>query len=333
MSEDKKQTLVTFVLFAYNQERFIRDAVSSALGQIYEPLEVILSDDHSTDRTFEIMQEMAAAYNGPHRVRVVKNSKNIGVLAHVLVRGREAKGEIIVVAAGDDISMPERTQCLVSVFSSMQDVYAVFSQVKIIDEYGFVICASAQRPLNMDRPVIYIIGENDTNVIQGCSAAYKRDVFSVPVSGFNHEFPEDILFSFYINIMGWKIKRVSKTLVLYRRSAYALSNKIKQKTSMSNIEIDNLKSHKIHKDMLDVLSGLSVFGKNSFLVNKKRLNQMKKFCEIVLVWPASSPAKRLFIFCSMIFYGDFKMMKWMALRIFGKFPRYQPRIFLSEFLK
>ena len=51
--------LVTFALFAYNQEAFIREAVASALSQTYEPLEIILSDDCSTDRTFAIMQELA----------------------------------------------------------------------------------------------------------------------------------------------------------------------------------------------------------------------------------------------------------------------------------
>ena len=50
--------LVTFALFAYNQEQHIREAVDGAFSQTYEPLEIILSDDCSTDRTFEIMQEI-----------------------------------------------------------------------------------------------------------------------------------------------------------------------------------------------------------------------------------------------------------------------------------
>jgi len=333
MSESKAQPLVTFALFAYNQECFIREAVTSAFAQTYEPLEIILSDDCSTDQTFEIMKEMVAGYRGPHRVRVVRNAKNMGVLDHVLMRGQEACGEIVVVAAGDDISLPERTECLVSVFASTEDVYAAFSFVKIIDELGIEICPSAQRPLNMKRPVIFIKGENDTNVIQGCSAAYRREVFFVPISSPGRRYPEDILFSFYINIMGWNIVRISKSLVLYRRSSTALSNKIEQKLSMAKIEVDSLKSHKIQREMIDDLFRLSFFGKISFLVNKKRLDQMRRFCEIVLTWPVSAPAKRFYIFSSMIFCCDFKLMKWMTLRMFGKFPKYQPRNFLSELLK
>ena len=54
--------LVTFALFAYNQEKYIREAVEGAFSQTYEPLEIILSDDCSSGGTFEIMQEIAAEY-------------------------------------------------------------------------------------------------------------------------------------------------------------------------------------------------------------------------------------------------------------------------------
>ncbi|HYG27035.1 MAG TPA: glycosyltransferase family A protein, partial [Caulobacteraceae bacterium] len=105
--------LATFILFAYNQERFVREAIAAALAQDYEPLEIILSDDCSSDRTFDFMQEMAAGYRGPHSVRAARTSRNLGVTQHVLGRGREARGEIVVVAAGDDISKPHRTSRIV----------------------------------------------------------------------------------------------------------------------------------------------------------------------------------------------------------------------------
>lgn len=50
-----ERLLVTFMLIACNQERFIREAVEGAFGQTYTPLEVILSDDASADRNFEVM--------------------------------------------------------------------------------------------------------------------------------------------------------------------------------------------------------------------------------------------------------------------------------------
>ena len=46
--------LVSFAQFAYNQEKYIREAIEGAFAQTYEPIEVILSEDYSTNRTFEI---------------------------------------------------------------------------------------------------------------------------------------------------------------------------------------------------------------------------------------------------------------------------------------
>lgn len=106
--------LVTFAVFAYNQEQYIREAVEGAFSQTYEPLEIILSDDYSPDRTFEIMEEMARAYEGPHEVRLRRNTMNLGTALHVGSVATEMQGRLLVVAAGDDISYPERTDILVS---------------------------------------------------------------------------------------------------------------------------------------------------------------------------------------------------------------------------
>jgi len=108
--------LVTFALFAYNQEKYIREAVEGAFAQTYSPLEIILSDDCSSDKTFEIMQAMAVAYKGPHRVHARRNEFNIGTALHVYSVARSSKGLLFVVAAGDDFSFPERTDRLFRVW-------------------------------------------------------------------------------------------------------------------------------------------------------------------------------------------------------------------------
>ena len=58
----------TFVVIAYNQERYVADAVNSALAQTYSPLRIILTDDCSTDDTFRIMKDLAEKYDGPHEI-------------------------------------------------------------------------------------------------------------------------------------------------------------------------------------------------------------------------------------------------------------------------
>jgi len=117
-STDDSRLLVTFALFAYNQEQFIREAVEGAFAQTYSPLEIILSDDCSSDRTFEIMQEMAAEYVGPHKVILNQNKRNLGIGGHINRVMELENGDLIVVAAGDDISCSHRVETLVNCWIS-----------------------------------------------------------------------------------------------------------------------------------------------------------------------------------------------------------------------
>jgi len=71
------------VLLAYNQARYIRDALEAALSQTYEPLQIVVSDDCSSDRTFEIIQSVASEYVGPHQIVLNRNDRNLGIAAHV----------------------------------------------------------------------------------------------------------------------------------------------------------------------------------------------------------------------------------------------------------
>ena len=115
-AQKNDRPLVTFALFAYNQEQYIREAVQGAFSQTYSPLEIILSDDHSADRTFDIILEMAADYVGPHQVRVRRNEENLGIAGHVNMVMAQAAGELVVMAAGDDVSIPSRTERLLSLW-------------------------------------------------------------------------------------------------------------------------------------------------------------------------------------------------------------------------
>jgi glycosyltransferase involved in cell wall biosynthesis len=107
---NEKPPLITFTLFAYNQEEYIRAAVEGAFAQRYENLEIILSDDRSSDNTWKIMHEMAEAYSGNHRVVLNRNETNRGLVGHINQVMSMVRSDWVVVAAGDDISYPSRVQ-------------------------------------------------------------------------------------------------------------------------------------------------------------------------------------------------------------------------------
>lgn len=131
--------LVTFALFAYNQEQYIREAVEGAFSQTYSPLEIILSDDCSSDRTFGVMQEMASTYQGPHTVRVRQSDTNKGLGYHVNTVLQQARGEIWVLAAGDDVSLPDRCQISYECLKRHPSATAVLLSADVINEKNQVV--------------------------------------------------------------------------------------------------------------------------------------------------------------------------------------------------
>ena len=134
---DQRNLTAVFVLYAFNEERFIHEAVASALAQSYSPLEIVLSDDGSTDRTYEIMQEMAASYRGPHKIILNRNERNIGIGSQLNAAYQKSQGELILLANGDDISLPERTARVVEAWlASNRKAQAITCNLATMDENG-----------------------------------------------------------------------------------------------------------------------------------------------------------------------------------------------------
>ncbi len=171
--------LVTFALFAYNQEAYIREAVEGAFSQTYEPLEIILSDDCSSDRTFEIMQEMAAEYKGPHTVRLRRPECNLGLATGVSEVSAMASGGLIVAAAGDDISVPHRTAKLVKAWIANDcRSGSIYSHYCTIDAEGKIGGPNPRNAYSVttlaDRDIRLL---NNFTGLSGCAHAWTRDLF------------------------------------------------------------------------------------------------------------------------------------------------------------
>ena len=129
--------LATFFLITYNQEHYVREAMEGAFSQTYQPLEIVISDDCSTDGTFRIIEEMTEKYAGPHKLVVNRNSENLGLIGHINRITSLSSGELIVYGAGDDISLPNRTEKLVERYlASGRTASLIHSSVYLIDVSG-----------------------------------------------------------------------------------------------------------------------------------------------------------------------------------------------------
>lgn len=131
---------VYILLVAYNQRKFIVEAVRGVLDQDYAlPCTIILSDDCSTDDTFDLMRAEAANYDGSNKIILNRNSQNKGLCQHInhLMASFVPCDSIVVLAGGDDISLPCRVSLVVDAFSTAgKDCKAVSGQCICINENG-----------------------------------------------------------------------------------------------------------------------------------------------------------------------------------------------------
>jgi glycosyltransferase involved in cell wall biosynthesis len=139
--------LVSAVVTAYNYERYIAEALESALAQDYPPerLEVIVVDDGSTDGTSEIAQRYARDSGGV--IRYVRQD-NAG-LALATSRGiQEARGEFITLLDADDAWVRSRTRLLVDALHRNPAAGLVYGDMEVIDSDGCTLAASYLEEVN-----------------------------------------------------------------------------------------------------------------------------------------------------------------------------------------
>ena len=98
---------VSIITPAYNAENFLPETIDSVLNQTFRDWELIVVDDCSTDRTFEIAS--AYAEKDP-RVRVVRNEVNAGVAATRNHGLDVATGDYIAFVDSDDLWLPEKLE-------------------------------------------------------------------------------------------------------------------------------------------------------------------------------------------------------------------------------
>lgn len=106
--------LASIILLTFNQESLVEESIDSLLNQTYSPLEIIISDDLSSDRTREKIRSKISQYHGPHEIKVIFNDTNVGLCQNINQAIEHCQGEFIFAAAGDDISLPNRCEIVMT---------------------------------------------------------------------------------------------------------------------------------------------------------------------------------------------------------------------------
>lgn len=107
---EMNKPLVTIVVVTYNSSKYVIDTLISIKDQTYSNLELIISDDCSTDSTIDICKNFILQNQDVQFVKnakIVTTLKNSGITPNYNNGLKHAKGEWIKFIAGDDILLPE----------------------------------------------------------------------------------------------------------------------------------------------------------------------------------------------------------------------------------
>lgn len=132
MISDTYNPLVSVIIACYNAENYIEECIKSLLNQTYKNIEIIICDDNSTDKSFNLLKEYAKIDN---RILLLKNNENLFAAATRNKCIERSKGEFIVIQDIDDKSKLDRIEKLVKHFQS-DNVDFVSSGMIGFNEHG-----------------------------------------------------------------------------------------------------------------------------------------------------------------------------------------------------
>ena len=115
---------ISVAIATYNRARMVAEAIEAALGQTFEPDEIVVSDDASSDETAAALERIAARES---RVRVIRQELNSGGVGNWNQAMRATRGELIAWCSDDDRFTAEHLKESVEFLSAHPEVAMVHS--------------------------------------------------------------------------------------------------------------------------------------------------------------------------------------------------------------
>jgi glycosyltransferase involved in cell wall biosynthesis len=130
--------MVSVIMPVFNAERFLKSAIQSILDQSFKDFELIIVDDGSKDRSFEIAAKFRKLDS---RIQLIRLLDNSGVAIASNMALQNSGGKYVARMDADDISLPERFSRQVEFMETHLDVGALGCGMRFMDENGRLLSA------------------------------------------------------------------------------------------------------------------------------------------------------------------------------------------------
>lgn len=179
------QPTISVALCTHNGARFIGEQVASILAQTLPPVEIVLSDDASSDDTVALV--VAALAGSPVKLTVIQNDPALGVTRNFEQAMLATSGDVIALSDQDDIWLPDRLAQLATAIIE-GGLLLVHSDARLVDESGEPIGAHLLATLGVGRAERAQIHSGDgftvllhRNVVTGATTAFRRELLASAV--------------------------------------------------------------------------------------------------------------------------------------------------------
>ncbi len=240
--------LVSVVAVAYNSEKYIIDTLESVKRQTYKNIELIITDDASTDSTVKLAEKWIED-NGDifNNVQLIKSNENEGITVNTNRGLKYVKGKYVILLACDDIILDRGIEYFVE-FMMGNSLQIAFSRVELFTDKLNTL--DLQNIIEMDKNIYNVFfafskkeqykallkGKMPFSLQVGCM--YDADLFrTVGFLDEQYKMVEDYPYLVKLSKLGYEFKLLNKYTIKYRVNKLANTNSDKR----FKLEYENLR--------------------------------------------------------------------------------------------
>jgi glycosyltransferase involved in cell wall biosynthesis len=221
--------LVSVCIPVYNGALYIEETLNTLMNQTYNNIEIIVSDNASTDNTADIVKKNIL---NDKRIQYFKNNKNIGYCANILSAVGKASSDIVAIYHADDLYGPDIIEKQYNVLLNDNSIHGVFVKHAPFSPEG-----------KISKPKIYTqllkgtLLKKNTNLVVGnysdylplilrlgdffaCPSFMTRKEIFLKLGGFKDTYPSNEDMELWIKYLqsGYKLAIINEFLLKYRIS-------------------------------------------------------------------------------------------------------------------
>lgn len=154
---NEEYPLISVVVPVYNQEKFIAETLESVINQTYTNLQILVSDDGSSDCSYDVIKEYALK---DERIEILHNNNNVGICGNFNRLFDNVRGEYVAFFSGDDVMMPDKLRKQYELLKDNPAVVVVHHNAWLIDGESNKKSLHQKNQLPLNNPLDWALKTN-----------------------------------------------------------------------------------------------------------------------------------------------------------------------------